>query len=527
MFERDDADKARGNDGILDRDFIAQHTHGFEEFETNVRGHGWPELEIGSGLKRAAMEAVAAVYARANAAIVAYGMGMTQHVNGVENVQMVVNLLLMRGNIGKPGAGVLPIRGHSNVQGQRTVGITEKPELVPNDKLEALYGFTPPKEKGLNCTETAQAVMKGDVRAVFQLGGNLVRSLPDLHRLVPAWRRLRLTVQIETKLNKSCLVHGEVSYILPCLGRIELDEQGGREQAVSVEDSTACIHGSRGYATPASAELRSEPWIIAALAKAVLPRNPKVDWDGWVADYSRIRDAIERTYPEMFEDFNKRMWQPGGFHRPLAACRREWKTKSGKANFIVPQTLTADIKTDPARNDIFQLTTFRSQGQFNTTIYSDRDRFAGCPGHPDGSFHEPKRHSSARAERRRHRRAQEPRLATMLSAASMASSFTPTTFRKDASAATIRNAIPSCRCGIMPRAALCRRRKVSRSSLKGPLRIRHRDEFMSSDRLWGASGDAPCRAGSLAWQCAHACRANAPFRKKQPLRSLMTDPHTP
>jgi molybdopterin-dependent oxidoreductase alpha subunit len=379
LFELEDAGRD-GAAGVLDRDFIAQHTHGFEEFEACVRSHDWLELENGSGIGRAAMEAVATVYARARNAIIAYGMGMTQHVNGVENVQMVVNLLLLRGNIGRPGAGVLPIRGHSNVQGQRTVGITEKPELVPNDKLKELYGFEPPKDKGLNCTQAAEAVMKGDVCAMFQLGGNLVRSLPDLDRLLPAWRKLRLTVQIETKLNKSCLVHGAKSYILPCLGRIEVDTQNGVEQAVSMEDSTACIHGSRGYASPASKELRSEPWIVAALAKAILPPNPKVDWDGWIADYSRIRDAIERTYPEMFKDFNKRMWQPGGFHRPLPACHREWKTKTGKANFITPMTLTADIKISPDRIDIFQLTTFRSQGQFNTTVYSDRDRFRGIQG---------------------------------------------------------------------------------------------------------------------------------------------------
>ena len=380
LFELDDAELKESRPGVIDRAFIAEHTHGFEEFEACVRGHNWAELEIGSGLTRSAMEAAATVYGRAETAIVAYGMGMTQHVHGVENVQMVVNLLLMRGNIGKPGAGVLPIRGHSNVQGQRTVGITEKPDLVPNDKLSALYGFEPPKDKGLNCTEAAEAVIKGEVRAMVQLGGNLVRSLPDHDRLLPAWRKLRLTVQIETKLNKSCLVHGDISYVLPCLGRIEIDRQNGEPQEVSIEDSTACIHGSRGYAQPASTELRSEPWIIAALAKAVLPPNPKVDWDGWVADYSRVRDAIERTYPDMFKDFNKRMWQPGGFHRPLAACHREWKTKTGKANFITPKTLTADIKTDPERSDIFQLTTFRSQGQFNTTVYSDRDRFRGVHG---------------------------------------------------------------------------------------------------------------------------------------------------
>lgn len=380
LFELDDASTKSGVAGVLDRNFIAEHTDGFDKFEASVRSHGWPELELGAGLGRSAMEAAATVYAHAKAAIVGYGMGMTQHVHGVENVQMVVNLLLMRGNIGRPGAGVLPIRGHSNVQGQRTVGITEKPELVPNDKLKELYGFEPPQEKGLNCTKAAEAVMNGDVRAMFQLGGNLVRSLPDTDRLLPAWRKLRLTVQIETKLNRSCLVHGEVSYILPCLGRIEIDKQDGKAQAVSMEDSTACIHGSQGYAVPASAELRSEPWIIAALAKAVLPPNPKVPWDTWISDYSRIRDAIENTYPEMFKDFNKRMWQPGGFHRPLPACKREWKTATGKANFITPKSLTSDVRIDPARTDVFQLTTFRSQGQFNTTVYSDRDRFRGIRG---------------------------------------------------------------------------------------------------------------------------------------------------
>src|SRR6185312_9032115 len=171
------------------------------------------------------------------AAMIGYGMGLTQQVGGVENVQLICNLLLMRGNIGKPGAGVMPIRGHSNVQGQRTVGITEKPKLVPMDKLRELYGFEPPQEKGLNATEACEGIIKGEVRAMFQLGGNLVRSLPDHGPLVPAWRKLRLTVQILTKPNRSCLVHGEISYVLPCLGRIEMDRQAGGPQAVSVEDS--------------------------------------------------------------------------------------------------------------------------------------------------------------------------------------------------------------------------------------------------------------------------------------------------
>jgi molybdopterin-dependent oxidoreductase alpha subunit len=376
----DAAAKAAGRERILDLEFVAEHTHGFAEFEAAVRAAEWSELERRSGLARQAMEAAAAVYSRAKSAMIAYGMGLTQQVDGVENVQLVINLLLLRGNIGKPGSGVLPIRGHSNVQGQRTVGITEKPELVPIDKIKVLYGFEPPQEKGLNCVEACEALLDGKLQAMFQLGGNLVRSLPDHGPLLPAWRRLRLTVQIETKLNRSCLVHGEISYILPCLGRIEIDQQASGPQAVSVEDSTACIHGSRGKATPASEYLRSEPWIIAELAKATLPPNPRIDWDAWVGDYSLIRDAIEQTYPEMFTAFNTRMWEPGGFHRPLAARQRKWKTKTGKANFIAPKGFAGNIDTDAEHDDVFQLSTFRSQGQFNTTVYSDRDRFRGIYG---------------------------------------------------------------------------------------------------------------------------------------------------
>jgi molybdopterin-dependent oxidoreductase alpha subunit len=364
----------------LDREFIAEHTHGFDDFVGAVAAAEWDEIEKRSGLTPAAIEAAARTYAAADAAMIAYGMGVTQQIGGVENVQMIVNLLLLRGNIGKPGAGVLPIRGHSNVQGQRTVGITEKPKLVPIEKLKEQYGFEPPREKGLNAIEACEGIIKGDVKAMFQLGGNLVRSLPDHGPLVPAWRKLGLTVQILTKPNRSCLVHGAVSYILPCLGRIEMDRQAGGLQAVSVEDSTACVHGSRGVAEPASEHVRSEPWIIAALAKATLPPNPKIDWDGWVGDYARIRGAIAETYPDDFHALDLRMWQPGGFHRPLPARRREWKTESGKANFISPKALSGNIDTKPEDAEIFQLTTFRSQGQFNTTVYSDRDRFRSVEG---------------------------------------------------------------------------------------------------------------------------------------------------
>jgi len=306
-----------------------------------------------------------------------FGMGLTQHRNGVQNIQMLVNLLLLRGNIGKPGAGICPVRGHSNVQGQRTVGITEKPELAPLDKLKEQYGFEPPRDKGMNTIEACEGIQQGKVKALISLGGNLVRAVPDHDAMEAGWRELPLTVQISTKLNRSHLVHGKVAYILPCLGRIEVDRQHGVEQAVSMEDSTGCMHGSRGRAEPAADTLLSEPAIVARIAKAVLAPNPKVDWDGWVADYSKVRDAIAVTYPDIFHDFNERMWTPGGFRKPVAAAKREWKTPTGKANFTVPDGLAADPDLPDGSKDVIRLFTVRSDGQFNTTIYSLEDRFRG------------------------------------------------------------------------------------------------------------------------------------------------------
>jgi molybdopterin-dependent oxidoreductase alpha subunit len=363
----------------LDHAFIAEHTHGFEAFADKMRELSWDLIESKSSLTRESLEEVASAYAASQCCLGIYGMGVTQHRNGVENVQMIVNLLLLRGNIGKPGAGICPVRGHSNVQGQRTVGITEKPELVPNDKLRELYGFEPPQKKGLNTVEACEGILNGTVRAFVSLGGNFVRAVPDHGRIEPAWRRQRLTVQILTKLNRLCLIHGDVSYILPCLGRIEIDRQATGPQALSTEDSTACIHGTRGQVEPASPHLLSEVRIVAELAKASLA-DPHVDWDRWAGDYSLIRDAIERTYSKRFHDFNKRMFQPGGFHRPLAARERKWNTETGKANFIVPEGLSADPDVEQNDPQVLRLFTLRSNGQFNTTIYSHDDRFRGIYG---------------------------------------------------------------------------------------------------------------------------------------------------
>jgi len=377
VLEADDQAAANGSARALDAAFIAEHTHGFEELKTTLRATGWDEIERESGLTRAALEEAARVYMRSKAVIGIYGMGLTQHRNGVQNVQMLVNLLLLRGNIGKPGAGICPVRGHSNVQGQRTVGITEKPELAPLDKLKEQYGFEPPREKGMNTVEACEAMVAGKVQAMISLGGNLVRAVPDHGQMEAAWRALPLSVQISTKLNRSHLVHGKVAYILPCLGRIEIDRQNGVEQAVSMEDSTGCMHGSKGRAEPAAATLLSEPAIVARLAKAALPPNPKVDWDAWTADYAKVRAAIAETYPDIFHDFEARMWTPGGFRKPVAAAERKWKTPNGKANFTVPDGLAADPDLPEKGEGVLRLFTVRSDGQFNTTIYSLKDRFRG------------------------------------------------------------------------------------------------------------------------------------------------------
>ncbi len=375
------ADRAAGPArGILDHAFIAEHTHGFMDFARFCEGCDWAAIEGRSGLTRTAIEGAAAVYARSRATIGVYGMGLTQHRKGTETVRMLANLLLLRGNIGKPGAGICPVRGHSNVQGQRTVGISEKPELVPLDKLRDLYGFEPPREKGLNTVEACQGILDGSVRAFIGLGGNFLRAVPDTGRMEPAWTRQRLTVQISTKLNRSHLVNGAVAYILPCLGRIEIDRQAGGPQAVSTEDSTACFHGSRGVADPVSAHVRSEPWIVAEIAKATLDPNPKVDWDAWVGDYARVRDAIEATYPDVFKGLDARMFEPGGLEKPLAAREREWKTDTGKANFFTPAGLEADPDFPERGGDVLDMMTLRSNDQFNTTVYGYHDGFRGGNG---------------------------------------------------------------------------------------------------------------------------------------------------
>ncbi|MGX4772399.1 FdhF/YdeP family oxidoreductase [Bradyrhizobium guangdongense] len=380
VFAADDAAKQQGK-RVIDAPFVEQHTHGFEEFEAKVRAISWADIEAASGLSRAVIEGAAQVYVEADRVIGIYGMGLTQHVHGFQNVAMLVNMLLLKGNIGRDGTGISPVRGHSNVQGQRTVGISEKPELVPLDKYAKQFGFEPPREKGMNTVETCQGVLAGKVKAFVGLGGNFVRAIPERSKMEEGWHGLELTVQIATKLNRSHLVHGKAAYLLPCLGRTEEDVQASGQQAVSMEDTFSCIQGSIGLRSPASEHLKSEIAIVAGLAKATLRPNPKLTWDEWVGNYDLIRNEIAETYPDEFHDFNARMFTPGGFYRGNSARERIWKTESGKAEFTVPETLSSTGFSDaPGR---FRLLTMRSNDQFNTTIYGYSDRMRGIEGTRD------------------------------------------------------------------------------------------------------------------------------------------------
>lgn len=364
---------------VLDHDFIKAHTAGFDEFAAAARKYQWEELERVSGLTQYEMTQAAKTYAKVDKVLLIYGMGLTQQLMGVQNVHMVCNLALLRGNIGKPGANICPVRGHSNVQGQRTVGITEKPGLAPLDKLAELYHFEPPRWTGHTTVDACRSILDGESAGFVSLGGNFLRAVPETAAMEKAWRKLRLTVNIATKLNRSHVIHGEIAYLLPCLGRIEIDQQMSGPQAVSIESSVAQFHGSRGKTKPASPELLSEPAIVAGIAKATLQNN-KAPWDRWVGDYAEVRDAIEATYPETFKDFNKRLFQPGGITRPLPARERKWVTSNGKANFITPERLFPDFTTTGSQDDVLHLATLRSNDQFNTTVYGYSDRFRGVEG---------------------------------------------------------------------------------------------------------------------------------------------------
>jgi molybdopterin-dependent oxidoreductase alpha subunit len=313
-------------------------------------------------------------------------MGITQHRTGTQNVQLLANLLLLRGNIGRPGAGICPLRGHSNVQGDRTVGIWERPNPAFLDRMQAVFGFDPPRERGHSVVESIAAMRAGEARAIVCLGGNLAIACSDPKACAEGFARLDLAAHITTKLNRTHLLKAGKNFILPCLGRTDLDIQADGPQAVTVEDSMSMVHASRGFLKPPGENVRSEPWIVARIAKATLRGKGAIDWDALAGDYDRIRDLIEAVFPA-FADYNRRIRQPGGFHLVNSAALREWKTESSKANFLVTPGIDEDeAVTEP---DVLRLTTLRSHDQYNTTIYGLDDRYRGVFGRRDVLFISP------------------------------------------------------------------------------------------------------------------------------------------
>jgi molybdopterin-dependent oxidoreductase alpha subunit len=373
---------AEGGSGVLDREFIKDHTTGIDELLADVEATSWEAIEEGSGLSRSDIEFVGNVYAKAERVIINYGMGITQHRHGTGNVQQIVNLLLLRGNIGRKGAGISPLRGHSNVQGDRTVGITEVPNDELLDGIARVFGFEPPRHKGHNAVEAIEAIRDGRSKALVCLGGNLAVAMSDPEVTFKAMRNLDLAVHIATKLNRSHLLLARQSFILPCLGRTEIDLQATGRQSVTVEDSMSMVHASRGALKPASEHLRSEPAIIAGIALATLPHT-RVGWADLVADYARIRDAIEAVFPD-FANFNASIQRPGGFRLHVAASEREWRTPTKRANFLVYPGLDEDPHV--TTSEALTLTTIRSHDQYNTTIYGLNDRYRGITGRRDVVF---------------------------------------------------------------------------------------------------------------------------------------------
>ena len=358
-------------DRALDRDFINEHSHGFDEFAGALERVSWTDIVEQSGVSREQIEEAAEIFAGSERTIFCWAMGLTQHRNAVANIQEIVNLMLLRGQIGKPGAGLCPVRGHSNVQGDRTVGIWERPTEAFLDKLGEAYAFEPPRNHGLDTVRAIQAMHEGQAKVFFALGGNFLSATPDTEFTSAALRRCRLTVHVSTKLNRSHLVTGDRALILPCLGRTEIDLQPAGPQIVTTENSMGVVQVSQGSLEPAAPELLSEPRIVARLARATLEHRTNVNWEELADDYDRIRDAIEYVVPG-FDNYNTRVREPGGFYLPNAARNRVFKTSSGKAEFTVHELPQHNLAPDQ-----FLMMTIRSHDQFNTSVYSANDRYRG------------------------------------------------------------------------------------------------------------------------------------------------------
>ncbi|QXI46651.1 MULTISPECIES: FdhF/YdeP family oxidoreductase [Pseudomonas] len=373
--------QANGEPAVFDHAFIAEHTSGIDAYLATLDATPWAHIVEQSGLTQAEIELAARMYRKAERVIMCWAMGVTQHRHSVATVQEIVNLQLLRGNVGKPGAGLSPVRGHSNVQGDRTMGIDEKPRPALLDALEKRFRFRVPRAHGHNAVLAIKAMEEGRAKVFIGLGGNFAQATPDTPRTHAALRNCALTVQISTKLNRSHLVTGRDALILPCLGRTEIDLQASGPQGVTVEDTFSMVHLSHGQLRPRSPHLRSEPWIIAGMAQATLGKRP-IDWEYAVADYGRIRSMIADVIPG-FSDFNQRLQHPGGFHLGNHAAERKWRTATGKARFspqsLPEQLVNAKVLARGDKPDLI-LQTLRSHDQYNTTLYGLDDRYRGVFG---------------------------------------------------------------------------------------------------------------------------------------------------
>ncbi len=369
MFERE----AQG-ERVLDHEFLSEHTVGLEALREDVLAQDWDEIVQVSGITQAQIRRCAEIYIRSKATVICYGMGLTQHQYGSTLLQQVANLLLLRGNFGKPGAGIGPIRGHSNVQGDRTVGIDEKPKPAYLDRVQQVFGFDPPREHGHHVVESIEAMLDGSAKVFIGMGGNFIHAVPDTPRAYEAMRGLELTVGIATKLNRGHLVHGRDALILPVVARSERIVTPAGEQFVTIEDAMSNVTASRGVLEPVSTDVLPEVEIVCRMAMATLPHS-KVDWAGCMHDYAPIRELIAAVYPEIYTGFNERIQQPHGFHLDIPPRRRVWPTPNGKANILVMPGLDVDAPVDDP--GMLRLATVRSHDQYNTTIYSYNDRYRG------------------------------------------------------------------------------------------------------------------------------------------------------
>ena len=355
---------------VLDREFIEEKTRDFDSFADDIRQTPWDDIVDNSGIERDDIESAARIAAGADRMICCWAMGLTQHKNGVANIQQVVNLLLMGGHFGKSGAGACPVRGHSNVQGDRTVGIWDKPGDEFLDRLQSLFGFEPPRDHGYDTVASLEAMHDGTAGVFVGMGGNFLSATPDTNYTADALRNCGLTVQISTKLNRSHLITGDRALILPCLGRTEIDEQKSGPQFVTVENSMGIVHRSDGGLEPISEHLLSEPAIVAGIADATVGSG-LVDWQAFVDDYDRIREAIEEVV-DGFDDYNRRVRQPGGFALPNPVREGEFATDDGLAKFTVHPIPEHDLDDGE-----YLMMTVRSHDQFNTTVYTNDDRYRG------------------------------------------------------------------------------------------------------------------------------------------------------